>query len=69
VVRASAVSAATARARVTDSRYVSQRINAGRWLPYAQSLVTACTHDPAGDITLNAWGGHKFTVACARIRR
>jgi hypothetical protein len=54
---------------VTDFRYVSQRINAGRWLPYAQSLVAACTHDPAGDVTLNAWGGHKFTVPCARIRR
>ena len=54
---------------VTDFRYVSQRINAGRWLPYAQSLVAACTHDPAGDVTLNAWGGHKFTVTCARIRR
>ena len=54
---------------VTDFRYVSQRVNAGRWLPYAQSLVAACTHDPAGDVTLNAWGGHKFTVPCARIRR
>ena len=54
---------------VTDFRYVSQRINAGRWLPYAQSLVTACTHDPAGDVTLNAWGGHKFSVTCARIHR
>jgi hypothetical protein len=54
---------------VTDFRYVSQRINAGRWLPYAQSLVTACTHDPADDVTLNAWGGHKFTVTCARIHR
>jgi hypothetical protein len=54
---------------VTDFRYVSQRVNAGRWLPYAQSLVSACTHDPAGDVTLNAWGGHKFIVTCARIRR
>jgi hypothetical protein len=54
---------------VTDFRYVSQRINAGHWLPYAQSLVTACTHDPADDVTLNAWGGHKFTVTCARIHR
>ena len=54
---------------VTDFRYVSQRIHAGRWLPYAQSLVTACRQDPAGDVTLNAWGGHKFTVTCARIRR
>ncbi|MGH3207645.1 MAG: hypothetical protein ACRDNO_07775, partial [Trebonia sp.] len=53
----------------TDFRYVAQRINAGHWLPYAQSLVTACTHDPAGDVTLNGWGGHKFTVTCARIRR
>jgi hypothetical protein len=54
---------------VTDFRYASQRINAGRWLPYAQSLVTACTRDPAGGATLNAWGGHHFTVPCARIRR
>ena len=54
---------------VTDFRYVSQRLTAGHWLPYAQSLVTACTHDPAGDVTLNAWGGHKFTVTCARIHR
>jgi hypothetical protein len=54
---------------ITDFRYVSQRINAGRWLPYAQSLVTTCRQDPAGDVTLNAWGGHKFTVTCARIRR
>ena len=54
---------------VTDFRYASQRIKAGRWLPYAQSLVTACTRDPAGGATLNAWGGHHFTVPCARIRR
>jgi hypothetical protein len=54
---------------VTDFRYASQRINAGRWLPYAQSLVTACTRNPAGGATLNAWGGHHFTVPCARIRR
>lgn len=54
---------------VTDFRYVSQRTNAGRWLPYAQTLVTACRQDPAGDVTLNAWGGHKFTVTWARIRR
>jgi hypothetical protein len=54
---------------VADFRYASQRINAGRWLPYAQSLVTACTRDPAGAATLNAWGGHHFTVPCARIRR
>jgi hypothetical protein len=54
---------------VSDFRYVSQRINAGRWRPYAQGLVAACTQDPAGDVTLNAWGGHHYTVPCARIRR
>jgi hypothetical protein len=54
---------------ISDFRYVSQRINAGRWQPYAQSLVTACRQEPAGDVTLNAWGGHKSTVTCARIRR
>ena len=54
---------------VTDFRYVSQRSHAGHWLPYAQSLVTACTRDPAGGVTLKAWGGHQFTVPCARIRR
>jgi hypothetical protein len=53
---------------VTDFRYVSQRDHAGRWLPYAQRLVTACVQDPAGDVTLNAWGGHYYTVLCARIR-
>jgi hypothetical protein len=54
---------------VTDFRYVSQRSHAGHWLPYAQRLVTACTQDPAGGVTLNAWGGHHFTVPCVRVRR
>lgn len=54
---------------VTDFRYASQRSHAGYWLPYAQGLVTACTRHPAGDVTLNAWGGHQFTVPCTRIRR
>jgi hypothetical protein len=54
---------------VTDFRYVTQRVHAGQWRPYARSLVTACVQDPAGGVTLNAWGGHRFTVPCARIRR
>lgn len=54
---------------VTDFRYASQRSHAGHWLPYAQSLVTACTRHPGGDVTLKAWGGHQFTVPCTRIRR
>ena len=54
---------------VTDFRYASQRSHAGHWLPYAQDLVAACTRHPAGDVTLNAWGGHQFTVPCTRIRR
>ena len=54
---------------ITDFRYASQRVNAGRWLPYAQSLVTACDTAPAGGVSLNAWGGHHFTVPCARIHR
>jgi hypothetical protein len=54
---------------VSDFRYVSQCSHAGHWLPYAQRLVTACTQDPAGGVTLNAWGGHHFTVPCARVRR
>jgi hypothetical protein len=54
---------------VTDFRYVTQRVHAGQWRPYARSLVTACGKDPAGGVTLNAWGGHHFTVPCARIRR
>ncbi|MGH3277828.1 MAG: hypothetical protein ACRDNW_01655 [Trebonia sp.] len=53
----------------TDFRYVSQRAHDGRWRPYARSLVTACTEDPAGDVTLNVWGGHHDTVPCTRIRR
>lgn len=52
----------------TDFRYASQRSHAGHWLPYARSLVTACTRHPAGNVTLNAWGGHQFTVPCTRIR-
>jgi hypothetical protein len=54
---------------VTDFRYVTQRVHAGQWRPYGRSLVTACVQDPAGGVTLNAWGGHRFTVPCARIRR
>jgi hypothetical protein len=54
---------------VSDFRYVTQRVHAGHWLPYAQRLVTACAEDPAGAITIDAWGGHHFTVPCARIRR
>jgi len=54
---------------VTDFRYVTQRAHAGRWLPYAQSLLTTCIQDPAGGVTLNAWGGHYCTVPCTRIRR
>jgi hypothetical protein len=54
---------------ITDFRYVTQRVHAGRWLPYAQGLVTTCTQDPAGDVTVNAWGGHHYTVPCTRIRR
>jgi hypothetical protein len=54
---------------VTDFRYVTQRAHDGRWLPYAQGLVTACTQDPGGGVTVNAWGGHHYTVPCARIRR
>ena len=32
-------------------------------------LVTACARNLAGDVTVNAWGGHHYTVPCARIRR
>lgn len=53
----------------TDFRYISQRAHDGRWLAYAQSLVAACAANPAGDVTLDAWGGHHVTVPCARIRR
>ena len=54
---------------VTDFRYVTQRANDGRWLPYAQSLVTACTHNPAGDAAVHTWGGHPHEVPCSRINR
>ena len=54
---------------VTDFRYASQRAHDGHWLPYAQGLVTACTKNPAGDVTVNAWGGHHYAVPCTRIRR
>jgi hypothetical protein len=54
---------------VTDFRYASQRDHDGHWLPYARSLVTACTANPAGDVTITAWGGHYYTVPCTRVRR
>jgi hypothetical protein len=54
---------------VTDFRYASQRAHDGRWQAYAQGLVTACTQHPDGDVAINAWGGHHYTVPCARIRR
>jgi hypothetical protein len=54
---------------VTDFRYASQRAHDGHWLPYAQGLAAACAQDPAGDVTINAWGGHHYTVPCTRIRR
>jgi hypothetical protein len=54
---------------VTDFRCVTQRARDGHWLPYAQALVTACAQDQTGDVTVNAWGGHRYLVPCARIRR
>jgi hypothetical protein len=54
---------------VADFRYASQRSHDGYWRPYAQGLVTACAANPAGDVTVNAWGGHHYSVPCARIRR
>ena len=54
---------------VTDFRYATQRAHAGHWLPYAQGLVTACTHHPTGNVTVKAWGGHYSAVPCPRIRR
>lgn len=53
---------------VTDFSYVTQRAHDGYWLPYAQSLVTACDDHPAGKVILDTWGGHPFKVPCARIR-